>query len=75
MRVQLRNDYRALNQMNKTKKQKCYNCLHGGYQFKIDKLTHLHCEHPDVPEKDYGWGTLMVFSDSCKKHEFRPTKK
>ena len=55
------------------KKPKCHNCLYAGEQFKIDKLTHLHCNHPkyktDPPETV--WETLCVFSDTCGDHEFK----
>lgn len=68
--------------MGNKRKRKCHNCKHAGQQFKIDKLTHLHCENP----KDYtkekfesgelsAWDTLRVFSDDCKDHEFKQTDK
>ena len=59
------------------KKRKCYNCTHRGNQFKIGKLTHMHCEHPKWTKEyfyknDFSpWDTLMVFSDTCKDHEFK----
>lgn len=63
------------------KKRKCYNCKFGGDQFKINKLTHLHCENPEeYPEEiiespDFSaWETLRVFSDTCDKHEFKEVK-
>ena len=57
------------------KKPKCYNCKHACEQFKIDKLTHLHCGHMDVHKEDPNpWHSLRVFSDTCKLHEFKPSK-
>lgn len=60
------------------KKSKCYNCIHSSTQFKIDKLTHLHCFNNDIyKEEDLitgkisAWDTLRVFSDICDKHEFK----
>lgn len=59
------------------KKPKCYNCKHAGKQFKVLKLTHLHCEHPDI-ENEFktnpqfsAWDSLRVLSDTCNKHEFK----
>ena len=60
-----------------TIKAKCYNCKHGGDQFKVGNLTHLHCMHPKYKEEDFisgklsTWETLCVFSDVCNKHEFK----
>ncbi len=64
--------------MNDNKKRKCHNCKHSGHQFKINKLTHLHCEHPKYEElsKDVNfspWETLCVFSETCEDHEFKVT--
>ena len=60
------------------KKPKCYNCKHSSKQFKLGKLTHLHCFNNELyPEKEIeegnisAWDTLRVFSDSCDKHEFK----
>lgn len=60
------------------KKPRCHNCMFAGNQFKIDKLTHLHCEEPTEysQEKfDNGeftpWDTLRVFNETCKNHEFK----
>lgn len=60
------------------KKAKCHNCKFAGNQFKIRKLTHLHCEEPEeYNQENYdkglfcAWDTLRVFSDSCKKHQFK----
>lgn len=63
------------------KKPKCYNCKHAGNQFKIVKLTHLHCGNPKEYTQDKfdnnefsPWDTLRVFSDTCEAHEFKPLK-
>ena len=60
------------------KKRKCYNCKHSSNPFKILKLTHLHCNHPEEYSKEKAdnleftaWDSLRVFSDTCKKHEFK----
>lgn len=59
------------------KKARCYNCKFRGQQFKIGKLTHLHCEHPQYSEERFlsgelsPWDTLRVFSDDCTDHEFK----
>jgi hypothetical protein len=53
-----------------TKPKKCYNCKHSGRAFKLGKVTHMHCEHPDTPEEP-GWGTLMEFWQTCDMHEFK----
>lgn len=58
------------------KKRKCHNCKFGGHQFRIGKLTHLHCNHPDYDvDINNGtlspWDTLRVFSDGCNEHQFR----
>lgn len=61
-----------------TKKAKCYNCKHASNQFKVGKLTHLHCENPsEYNQEKYdngdfsAWDTLRVFSDNCISHEFK----
>lgn len=60
------------------KKPRCHNCKHSGDQFKIHKLTHLHCEHPKYTDEDFEsgkispWDTLMVFNYNCSDHEFKP---
>jgi len=62
------------------KKLKCYNCKYSGYQFKIGKLTHLHCCHPKYKEEDFlsgklsAWDTLRVFSDTCENHQYKDDK-
>lgn len=60
------------------KNAKCYNCKYAGEQFKISKLTHLHCEDPEeFTQEKYEngelspWDSLRVFSDTCDRHEFR----
>ena len=63
----------------KNKKPKCYNCKHSGNKFKLDKLTHLHCEHPKYMEQSKCgslsiWETLRVFGDTCMDHEFKLDK-
>ena len=58
------------------KKRRCYNCKYAGDQFKIDKLTHLHCYHKTVHEEDESpWHSLRVFSDNCHLHEFKQALK
>lgn len=53
--------------------EKCYNCKHGGKQFKIDKVTHLHCLHV-LHKNSSPWDTLCLFSDRCELHEFKEKK-
>ncbi len=60
------------------KKPKCYNCKHAGNQFKISKLTHLHCGNPkEYTQEKFSnnefspWDTLRIFSDTCEAHEFK----
>lgn len=62
------------------KKPRCYNCKYAGQQFKIGKLTHLHCVSPEM-EKYYkespqpsAWESLRVFSDTCEQHQFKIKK-
>ena len=64
--------------MENKKKPRCHNCKFAGNQFKINKLTHLHCADPKeyTQEKfDNGdfcaWDTLRVFNDTCYNHEFK----
>ena len=64
--------------MESKKKPRCHNCRFGGQQFKIHKLTHLHCSDPTeyTQEKfDNGefceWDILRVFNDTCNNHEFK----
>lgn len=58
------------------KNKKCYNCKHGGNQFKISKITHLHCMNPEIYKiegfesgQTSAWDTLRVFSDSCNSYQ------
>jgi hypothetical protein len=59
--------------------KKCYNCKHGGGQFKIARKTHLHCEHPKYTQEDFEngkispWDTLFEFWHTCNDYE--PKKK
>lgn len=59
------------------RKPKCYNCEHAGMQFRVGKLTHLHCCKPEYEEMDKNentpspWETLRVFSDTCSDHQFK----
>ena len=63
---------------NKPKAKKCYNCIYATKQFKVGKLTHIHCCSPAYEEmNDKGnppcaWETLRVFSDTCD--EFKQKK-
>lgn len=63
--------------MSEKRKPRCHNCKHAWHQFKIKKLTHLHCNHPKYHELgERGdlspWETLRVFNDNCENHEFKP---
>lgn len=59
------------------KKRRCYNCAYAGQQFKVGKLTHLHCESPKMKEyfeKEENpsvWESLRVFSNTCREHSFK----
>lgn len=60
------------------KKPRCHNCKFAGQQFKIRKLTHLHCADPKkYNQKTFdndefcAWDTLRVFNETCKDHEFK----
>lgn len=60
------------------KKPRCYNCKFAGNQFKIGKLTHLHCSDPKEYTQDKfdnnefcAWDTLRVFNETCDNHEFK----
>lgn len=51
-------------------KNKCHNCKHAGKAFKIGKVTHMHCQHPEERAKsESAWDTLTEFYSTCKKHE------
>lgn len=58
------------------KKPRCHNCKYSGQAFKINKLTHNHCEHPKYNERGENgdlspWETLYVFNDTCDDHKFK----
>lgn len=61
-------------------KHKCHNCKHGGEQFKVFGMTHLHCCHPKYKDeyennKTFSaWDTLMEFWHTCKDWEAKPSK-
>lgn len=65
------------------KKAICCNCKFGGTQFKIGKLTHLHCEDPKQYNQDKfdnegfsAWDTLREFGNTCENFEPKqPIKK
>lgn len=66
--------------MPEKRKPRCHNCKFAGQQFKVDKLTHLHCEDPgQYPSEKMKngdispWDTLRVFNDTCNSHEFKAT--
>lgn len=67
--------------MSNVKKPHCHNCKFAGHQFKIDKLTHLHCESPemkewmDAQEIPNAWESLRVFSQTCRLHQFKEQTK
>lgn len=63
-------------------KKMCCNCLHGGTQFKLSKVTHLHCNNPkEYNQEKYdkgefcAWDTLRKFSDKCNDFEEKPKTK
>ena len=62
--------------MKSKKKPRCHNCKFAGQQFKIEKLTHLHCEHPSISALEIisPYETLQVFNSSCSLHEFKTVK-
>ena len=57
--------------------KKCYNCKHAGTPFKINTITHMHCEHPKQLEEYKinnnwsAWDTLMEFWMTCDDHELK----
>jgi len=64
--------------MENKKKPRCHNCKFAGDQFKINKLTHLHCAEPIKYNQEtfdkgefFVWDTLRVFNDTCEDHEFK----
>ena len=56
------------------KKKICCNCKYGGTQFKIDKLTHLHCQKQTKEPPTTAWETLMEFGHSCEDFKLKETK-
>jgi hypothetical protein len=52
--------------------KKCYNCKFRGDYFKIAKLNHLHCEHPQYTKERFvsgelsPWDTLREWWDTCE---------
>lgn len=62
-------------QTTKPPRPRCHNCKHAGETFKIDCLTHLHCQHPDrVATCQGGWDTLQEWWDTCDNHEYKTNK-
>lgn len=64
--------------MTRKKRRICYNCKHRGNLFRINGLTHLHCQNPDIHKeeefesgKKSAWDTLCEFWWTCRKHEFK----
>lgn len=61
----------------KEHKKICANCIHGGEQFKINNLTHLHCESPAMEhyhktdDNATAWESLRVFGDTCDTFELK----
>ncbi len=62
----------------KARKKMCGNCKHSGKGFKIDKMTHYHCEDKEQFTQegfDRGeftpWDTLRKFSEDCGNHQFK----
>lgn len=62
----------------KPKKPKCYNCKFAGKQFKVNNLTHLHCEdEKQYPREKWesgeltAWDSLQQFNWTCENHEFK----
>lgn len=62
-------------------KKRCHNCKHAGDRFKINSMTHMHCEHPKWTKEDMDsgktspWDTLMEFWNTCKDHEIKKEEK
>lgn len=50
------------------KAKKCGNCKFAGNQFKLGKVTHLHCMHPEteISGKKDSWDTLREWYNHCK---------
>lgn len=60
----------------KPKKKICCNCKHGGDQFKLGSMTHLHCLHENNPINDplpnnprSQYDTLREFGNTCELFE------
>ena len=59
------------------KKKMCFNCLHHGEIWRFAKglginLPHCHCNRPNIPESERGWGTLhTIFDSACAFYEAR----
>lgn len=68
------------NLSERKRKPKCCNCIHAGTQFKLGKVTHMHCEHPKNDEAfkrgeiESPYDTLQEFGNTCEDHEFKPKK-
>lgn len=64
--------------MNTKKKLKkmCYHCKHAtkGYRCHVWTVPHCHCQHPSIPESEYGWDTLMTIFESCDLFEKKEIK-
>jgi len=64
--------------MEKKKRKICNNCKFAGDKFRIEGLTHVHCENKkEYPDKDLKsgkispWETLREFWNTCNKHELK----
>lgn len=59
------------------KAKKCINCKYRSNVFylspKREGLPHCHCNHPDISEAEFGWGTLQEAFWSCVKFAFIET--
>lgn len=59
----------------KQKAKICCNCVHGGTQFKLGGLTHLHCERIKYTEKELMSGKISPYNslkewyDKCEHFE------
>ena len=61
------------------RKPMCCNCVFAGYPFKIDKKTHMHCQHEKYEIEKIGGGektldSLMEFWNTCVDHQFKKKK-
>ena len=50
------------------KKKICKNCRYRDELFLMNHKVHCHCMHPELPESERGWGSLMNWYDTCKKY-------